>query len=75
MLTRILLISFLLAGLVGRAQDSFPMQESSLLWKLEGPGIKKGCYLFGTMHLIEKERFYFPEKLRKLAEKADVIVM
>ena len=53
----------------------FPMQKSSLLWKIEGSGIKKGSYLFGTMHIIEKEYFFFPEKLKKIASKCDVLVM
>ena len=53
----------------------FPMQKSSLLWKIEGPGIKKGSYLFGTMHLIEKQYFIFPEKLEKIVKKTDKLVM
>lgn len=54
---------------------AFPMTESSLLWKIEGPGVPKGSYLFGTMHLIEKEYFLFPEKLEKIVKKSDVLVM
>lgn len=54
---------------------TYPMEESSLLWKIEGPGIKKGSYLFGTMHLIEKDKFYFPEKLQKIVEKSEVLMM
>lgn len=54
---------------------NFPMQESSLLWKIEGPGVQKGSYLFGTMHLIEKEYFIFPDKLEKLVKKSDLLVM
>ncbi len=51
------------------------MQESSLLWKIEGPGIQKGSYLFGTMHLIEKQYFIFPDKLEKIVKKTDKLVM
>jgi uncharacterized protein YbaP (TraB family) len=53
----------------------FPMKESSLLWKIEGPGIPKGSYLFGTMHLIEKEYFIFPDKLEKIVKKSEQLVM
>lgn len=53
----------------------FPMKESSLLWKIEGPGIPKGSYLFGTMHMIEKEYFVFPEKLEKIVKKSEQLVM
>lgn len=69
--------SLFLISLNGLAQEvtPYPMSESSLLWKLEGPGIKKGTYLFGTMHLIEKEHFYFPAKLNKLLVKSEALVM
>lgn len=53
----------------------FPSNESSLLWKIEGNGLKKTSYLFGTMHLIEKEYFYFPDKLSKIVSKSDALVM
>ncbi len=53
----------------------FPMKESSLLWKIEGPGIPKGSYLFGTMHMIEKEYFIFPDKLEKIVKKSEQLVM
>lgn len=53
----------------------FPMEKSSLLWEISGPGVKKGCYLFGTMHLIEASNFIFPEKLEKLTGKSEVLVM
>lgn len=53
----------------------YPMEESSLLWSIEGNGIKKGSYLFGTMHIIEKEYFFFPKKLEKIASKSDLIAL
>ena len=53
----------------------FPMKESSLLWKIEGPNIPKGSYLFGTMHMIEKEYFIFPDKLEKIVKKSEQLVM
>jgi len=55
--------------------SQFPFNESSLLWKIEGDGIPKGSYLFGTMHLIEKQYFIFPDKLEKLFKKSDQLVM
>lgn len=51
------------------------MSESSLLWEISGPGVKKGCYLFGTMHLMEASNFIFPDKLEKLVSKSDQLVM
>lgn len=77
------LFLFLLGTFTLNAQDKdqelqiseFPFQESSLLWKIEGPGVQKGCYLFGTMHLIEKNFFIFPDNLEKLVKKSDALVL
>ncbi|MEY4603946.1 MAG: hypothetical protein RIT43_1238 [Bacteroidota bacterium] len=53
----------------------FPMEEQALLWKIEKKGMDKPSYLFGTIHLIEKEYFFFPDKLQKLVEKSDLLIM
>jgi uncharacterized protein YbaP (TraB family) len=76
---RFLFFFFLVLTGTSFSQEStladFPMKESSLLWKIEGQGIPKGSYIFGSMHLIEKEYFLFPEKLDKLVKKSDQLVM
>ena len=77
---RFLLVAFLLAQfnkLIGQElkHTSFPMSENALLWKIEGPDVKKDCYLFGTMHLIEKDYFFFPDKLTKIVRKSEQLVM
>jgi uncharacterized protein YbaP (TraB family) len=69
-----LVISFQSAAQEKKTRD-FPMSKSSLLWEIKGPGVKHGSYLFGTMHLIEKEYFLFPKSLEKHVQKADVLVM
>ncbi len=35
--------------------------EDALLWKIEGNGLTKSSYLFGTIHMIKKENFYWPK--------------
>jgi uncharacterized protein YbaP (TraB family) len=52
-----------------------PLEDQALLWKIEGKGMNKPAYLFGTMHLIEKEYFFFPDKLKKLIEKSEQLIM
>jgi hypothetical protein len=75
----LILLLFFLNSHINSAQErtieEFPMAQSSLLWKIEGQGIKKGSYIFGTMHLIEKEYFIFPPKLENLVKKSDLLVM
>lgn len=73
----LLLLPFL--GATSFAQDAsfraYPMEERSVLWKIEGNGISTESYLFGTIHLIDETRFYFPKKLEKILSKSEVLTM
>ncbi|MEN9399635.1 MAG: hypothetical protein RL632_736 [Bacteroidota bacterium] len=51
------------------------MKKSSLLWRIEGPGLTAPSYIFGTMHMIEKEYYFFPEKVEKLLLETEELVM
>ena len=52
-----------------------PMEENAILWEITGQNVKEPCYLFGTMHLIEKDYFLFPKKLKKIVQNSDVLMM
>ena len=73
----ILATLLILGSFVAKSQEvrEFPMEESSLLWEITGPNMSSKSYLFGTMHLIEKEYFFFPKKLKKIVSKSDQLVM
>lgn len=49
-------------------------QQNSLLYSIKKEGIPTS-YLYGTMHLIPDSAYYFPAKLEKYQEKADVLVL
>jgi len=53
----------------------FPFKESSLFWEIKNPNSNKKSYLFGTMHLIEKEYFIFPKSLKETVASADLLLM
>lgn len=62
-----------LAQTQATTKDSYTPLEKSLLWEISGNGLKTSSYLFGTIHLIGKEDFFFPTTLEdklKLAERA-----
>ncbi|MFN5418199.1 MAG: TraB/GumN family protein [Flavobacteriia bacterium] len=48
--------------------------KTSLLWKIEGNGLKNPSYLFGTMHMIQKDYFYFPSALEKIIKKSELVL-
>lgn len=58
-----------------KKSDETVPRQTSLLWKIEGNGMKSPSYLFGTMHLIQKEYFHFPSELEKIVKKSDILVM
>ena len=47
--------------------------ESALLWKIEGNGLNQPSYLFGTIHLIDKESFFWPKGVLGAFEEAEKV--
>src|SRR5687767_6474067 len=50
-------------------------QPQSLLWKIEGNGIEKPSYLFGTIHLINEADFRIREELMQAIDASETIVL
>lgn len=75
--TIILLLLFLgiCSSVEAQYLNEFPSTTNSLLWKLEGKKIKKDVYIFGTIHMIDKEHFYFPEQLTSIVASSEQIVL
>ncbi|MBC9812273.1 TraB/GumN family protein [Crocinitomicaceae bacterium CZZ-1] len=74
--TLLILFFGLFTGFVsGQYLDSFPTQSNVLLWKIEGKKVKKDSYIFGTVHLIYKEKFYFPDQLTNLVKNSEQVVL
>ncbi|MFC6996433.1 TraB/GumN family protein [Rufibacter roseus] len=67
---------FLCLGLVSPAKGvcGEPVAKpQSLLWKVSGKGIKTS-YLFGTFHLVPKEEFVMPGKVKQKMMKSETVV-
>jgi uncharacterized protein YbaP (TraB family) len=43
-----------------RSNQKNNIEANSLLWKIEGKKIKEPSYLFGTIHMIPEEDFFWP---------------
>ena len=52
-----------------------PAKGKSLLWKISGNGMKQPSYLFGTMHVNDREAFYFEDSLYTFLERAEAFAM
>ena len=55
-------------------EEVIAKNEKSLLWKIEGKGIKPS-YIFGTMHLINAEYYNFSTQLKRAIEKSDAVIV
>lgn len=62
-LSFLVLFLFLIAGV-----------QAQLFWKISGNGLQKPSYLFGTHHLIEKERVPDFEKITAFIPQTDAVV-
>lgn len=49
--------------------------SNSTLWQITKEGSTDTSFVFGTMHLIQKEYFYFPEALKALIASSDLVVL
>ena len=48
--------------------------NNSLLWQISGNGLKAPSYLFGTMHIISNENYFFGENAKKKIKSAKNVV-
>ncbi|NRA11129.1 MAG: TraB/GumN family protein [Crocinitomicaceae bacterium] len=71
------LIAFLICTIAYSQNDSVgaSKSESALLWSITSQGSEDTSYLFGTMHMIEKEYFIFPASLDSLVANSQTLVM
>lgn len=74
-ITYLFLIITLLACSSKPANHEKTNPNSSLIWEVSGNGLEKPSYLFGTIHLIQKQDFFLPEGTEEAFENADVIVL
>jgi len=49
--------------------------ENSLLWKISGKGLKQNSYLFGTIHAICPDDYFFTEKMDQAFKTCKQLVL
>ncbi len=48
--------------------------ENALLWEINGPGISKPSYLYGTIHIIDSKDFFLPKGTMASIDAANKVV-
>jgi uncharacterized protein len=54
--------------------DKVKEDGKSLLWKIEGNGLKFPSYIYGTIHIIPKKDFIMGRHLREVIKKSEKVV-
>jgi uncharacterized protein YbaP (TraB family) len=51
------------------------LNTKALLWKIEGKKIKKPSYVYGTIHMIPKEDFFWPNNTQKCIDECERLTL
>lgn len=65
---------YILSLLVLCSSLGFAQTENSLLWKISGNGLSQPSYLFGTIHLLPKDKFEINEKVLNAMQNSKTLV-
>jgi len=71
----IALIIILNSALAHSQQSDSIHVENSLLWKISGNELSEDSYLFGTIHIIPEEDFFYTETMKIAFESSNKLVM
>jgi uncharacterized protein YbaP (TraB family) len=58
---------------VTKAPSAKPL-EKALLWEITGAGIKQPSYVYGTIHLIEADKYFLPSGTMSAMESCEKVV-
>lgn len=63
----------LITSYISGAQETNPIKDKSLLWRISGNQLAKPSYLFGTIHMICRDDFIWTEKMREGLNKSEKV--
>jgi len=50
-------------------------EEKSLLWEISGNGLKQHSFLFGTVHLVPQEKYFFTDEMQIAFNKCKTLAL
>lgn len=60
---------------LGYSFGSIAQEANSLLWKVTGKDINQPSYIFGTIHMLPADKYFFTEKMQEALLKTDVLAL
>jgi len=68
-------LTLLLIFTIGVFSTAFSQTESSLLWKINGNGLEKPSYVYGTIHVICPQDYIMADKVKKAFSESDQVYL
>jgi hypothetical protein len=63
------------AGVSSDTESETEINTPSLLWEISGNGLKKPSYLFGTIHIIPKEDYFWTDLMEAKFQESEKLVL
>lgn len=60
---------------IGSALGGYAQEANSLLWKVSGKDITKPSYIFGTIHMLPEDRYFFTDQMQAALTSSDVLAL
>ena len=60
---------------IGSAFGSYAQEANSLLWKVTGKDITKPSYIFGTIHMLPEDKYFFTDEMQAALTGSDVLAL
>ena len=60
---------------IGSAFSGLAQETNSLLWKVSGKDIVKPSYIFGTIHMLPEDKYFFTDKMQAALTSSDVLAL
>lgn len=61
--------------IVGSAFGSLAQESNSLLWKVSGKDVTKPSYIFGTIHMLPEDKYFFTDQMQAALTSTDVLAL
>ena len=60
---------------IGSSFGVLAQETNSLLWKVSGKDANKPSYLFGTIHMLPEDKYFFTENMEKALNETDELAL
>lgn len=60
---------------IGSSFGTLAQEANSLLWKVSGKDMSKPSYLFGTIHMVPQDKYFFTDKMQEALNTSEILAL